>query len=285
MSSLLLNGIIKDIPKIRQELYRGASFFSTIEKILKDEVNYTFGKDGRNQINFDSIGDVRLPFFSMGQINTTHLLGIDELIIFAFYLANKRNYKKVADIGANIGLHTIILLKLGYEVSSFEPDPQHCAQFEVNMVENSVDNAFKLNRVAVSDMDGTVGFTRLNDNSTGSHIAGAKRAYGDLEQFNVDCVQFAKILRQNDLIKADVEGHEAVLLKSTVAADWTSSDALFEIGSYENAQQIYDHMNIIGVSIFPQKIGWRKALSVYDLPAHHTEGSVFISMRSEMNWS
>ena len=30
------------------------------------------------EINFDAIGDVRLPFFSMGQINTTHLLGIDE---------------------------------------------------------------------------------------------------------------------------------------------------------------------------------------------------------------
>ena len=285
MSGHLLDSIVKDIPKIRQELYRGSSFFSTIEKVLKDEVNYTFGKGGRNQVNFDAIGDVRLPFFSMGQINTTHLFGIDELIIFAFYLVNKRNYKKVADIGANIGLHTIILLKLGYEVSSFEPDPRHCAQFEVNMVANSIDSAFKLHRVAVSDIEGSIGFTRVNDNSTGSHITGSKSAYGDLEQFNVDCVQFGKVLRQNDLIKADVEGHEAILLTSTVAADWVSSDALFEIGSYENAKQIYDHMNIIGVSIFSQKIGWRKALSVNDLPTNHTEGSVFISTRSEMNWS
>ena len=32
-----------------------------------------------------------LPYYDMGNINTTHLFGIDELIILSFYLKNKNN--------------------------------------------------------------------------------------------------------------------------------------------------------------------------------------------------
>ena len=281
----MLSGILPEIPKIREALNRETSFFNSIEKALQQEITDIFGEGGPNKIDFDGIGDNKLPFFSMGQINTTHLFGIDELIIFAFYLANKRNYNKVADIGANIGLHSIILRKLGYQVSSFEPDPRHCAQFSENMEANLINDGFALNQVAVSNKVGDIDFTRVTGNTTGSHITGAKGAYGDLEKFSVSCVPFNEILRQHDLVKADVEGHEAVLVSSTNFADWANADLLLEIGSQENANKIYDHLNTIGVSIYSQKIGWRKVGSERDLPKNHREGSVYISTRKEMNWS
>ena len=62
----------------------------------------------------------------MGNIDTTHLFGIDEIIIFSFYyLLKKKKFKSAADLGANIGLHSIVLSKLGYNVKSYEPDTQH----------------------------------------------------------------------------------------------------------------------------------------------------------------
>ena len=36
--------------------------------------------------------------------------------MFAFYYRNREFHKKVADIGANIGLHSIVLSKCGFEV-------------------------------------------------------------------------------------------------------------------------------------------------------------------------
>ena len=45
--------------------------------------------------------------------------------IFLFYFLKRFNYRHVADIGANIGLHSILLSKFGFKVDSYEPDPYH----------------------------------------------------------------------------------------------------------------------------------------------------------------
>ena len=68
-----------------------------------------FGENSNQSANLDFIGEINLPYFSMGAINSTHLFGLDELILFSFYNNTKKIYKKVADLGANIGLHSIVL--------------------------------------------------------------------------------------------------------------------------------------------------------------------------------
>ncbi len=79
-----------------------------------------------SKLYIGKLGYFKFPYFKMGKISSYHLLGLDELIIFAFYkhLKNKK-VKKVADLGANIGMHSLVLDRLGYKVKSFEPDIKH----------------------------------------------------------------------------------------------------------------------------------------------------------------
>ena len=90
-------------------------------------------------------------------------------------------------------------------------------------------------------------------------------------------------LIENQLIK-EAEGHEAVLITSTNLEDWQNADDFLEVGTKENANEIYSHLNQIGVNIFSQKIGWKKAGSVNDIPVSHREGLIFITKKDEMSW-
>ena len=110
----------------------------------------------------------------MGNINSSHLFGLDEMIIFAFYVRNKNRYRRAADIGANIGLHSIVMAKLGLEVDAYEPDPVTYSQLVKNLLLNSVSEKVLTTQKAVSISRGKVNFTRAIGNTTGSHISGAK---------------------------------------------------------------------------------------------------------------
>jgi len=63
----------------------------------------------------------------------TSLYGLDELILFSYYASRAGRYSRAANLGGNIGLHSIILAKLGYEVYCFEPDPLHISRLQENL--------------------------------------------------------------------------------------------------------------------------------------------------------
>src|SRR5690349_11853642 len=73
-------------------------------------------------IPFGPFGPLALPYRRMGAIDSVDLFGLDELILFAFYWANRSRYRRSVDIGANIGLHSIVMARCGLAVRSFEPD-------------------------------------------------------------------------------------------------------------------------------------------------------------------
>ena len=102
----------------------------------------------------------------MGQINSAKLFGLDELILFAFYYTNRNRYKKTLDLGANIGLHTLIMKKLGFQVISYEPDSIHLAQIENVMNLNDLSTEGLTSR-AISDKRGTMDYIRILGNTTG----------------------------------------------------------------------------------------------------------------------
>ena len=194
-------------------------------------------------------------------------------------------YKKVYDIGANIGLHSIMLAKAGYSVTSYEPDPWHYEILNKNIALNDIQENVQAMNKAVSTQTGELEFVRVLGNTTGSHLAGAKKdPYGDLERFKVGVDEFRGIIRSADLIKMDVEGHEAEILLGTNKEDWAQADAIVEIGTLENAEKIFNHLKNIGVNIFSQKNSWKKVEKLEDLPTSHKEGSVFISQKLTMPW-
>jgi hypothetical protein len=140
-------------------------------------------------------------------------------------------------------------------------------------------------REAVSDADGEAEFVRVVNNTTGSHLAGAKaNPYGPLDKFRVPVRSFATLAGECDFAKVDAEGHEVVILRSAPADTWSRLDVMVEVGTAENASALFDHFNRLGVGLFPQKIGWQRAQHADDLPASHREGSLFISRRSALPW-
>jgi len=240
------------------------------------------GGDGR--IDLAPLGPLSFPFERMGAIDSLDLFGLDELILFAFYLRNRGRYRQVADIGANLGLHSLVLARCGFQVRAFEPDPRHAALFAANMQRNQI-TSVQLVEAAVSDQDGEMEFVRVKGNTTGSHLAGAKaNPYGELDRFTVRVQAAAAALKDCDFAKIDAEGHEPAILAAIPAAYWDTLEVMVEIGTPENAEAVFRDFDAMGVGLYPQKRNWTRATRVDDLPTSHREGSLFISRRDETPW-
>jgi len=249
--------------------------YQNFKKILKIKIQKNFFK---RKIKFLGI-DITFPYIEMGNINSTHLFGIDELFLFKFYEKNKTKYKNVCDIGANIGLHSIILDKLGYNVTSFEPDPRH-----VLIAKNNFKiNGSKVNLInkAVSNRSGQSVFTRILGNTTGSFLGNKKRdAYGKLKKFKVDVENGKKIAGKFDLYKIDAEGSEIDILKCFKKSELKKSDFVMEISTEKNARELFNSFKHL--KIFSQKNSWKRVTKLDHVPTSHLEGSIIIS--ENINW-
>ncbi|MDR3623842.1 MAG: FkbM family methyltransferase [Chlamydiales bacterium] len=279
----ILSDILQTLPSIKAFHARTTKPYQLLEKITKPAVEQVFHDNSSEKKPFEPFGNLSLPFFSMGAVNTLDLFGLDELVIFSFYWINRHRYKKALDIGANIGLHSILLSKCGYSVESFEPDPKHFAKLQEMLALNDINNIV-LHQAAVSIKDGTAEFVRVIGNTTSSHLAGSKQPYGDLERFTVPVFDIKKLISSADLIKMDVESHEDQIIMATTKDDWKNTDAFVEIGTEENAEKIYAHLSKLQINMFAQKLGWEKVKKSSDMPISYREGSLFISSKKEMPW-
>jgi len=283
-SSTILSDLIMVLPKVIDNHAPTSQLHLLLKKIARREVEDIFkGSDGQ-PIDFEPFGSLIFPYFKMGAIDSLNLFDLDELIIFSFYFINRNRYKMVMDIGANIGLHTIILSKCGYEVFSFEPDPTHYQILTRNMALNDCRNVYP-NNAAVSSKSGQMEFIRVLGNTTGSHLAGAKKTpYGELEKFQVDVKDINQYIDKVDLIKLDAEGHEKEILLSTKIEIWAKTDAFVEVENVENAKAIYSFFKDSPINLFSQKCNWRKIEHLDDMPVGYRDGSLFISSKSRMPW-
>lgn len=226
---------------------------------------------------------INLPYYSMGKVDTYDLFGPNELILFAFYEHNRERYRKVLDIGANVGLHTMLMMDLGWEVRAFEPDQSIFLRCKENVEHKKWSlppwNVARLSQCAVSDCDGEAQFVRVLDNLTGSHIEGYKQSYGPRETITVKTVDCRPLFDWADLAKIDVEGHESVLLKCLTREHLSHLDLICELRGQEEAAAVLAHISDLGGEIYTQKTDWKPARSMAAMPTKHQEGSIFISSR------
>jgi hypothetical protein len=82
----------------------------------------------------------------------------------------------------------------------------------------------------------------------------------------------------------DVEGQEQNIISKTDKSDWLDTDMIVEIGTFENAEKILNHLNNISVNCFSQKNNWKKVYKLEQMPINHKEGSLFISIDKKMYW-
>jgi len=185
----------------------GTAAYQQLKTQARAEIEKRFSQADATPHAFGPFGTVAMPYTRMGAIDSLDLFGLDELIIFAFYHSNRGRYRQALDIGANLGLHSIILGKCGFNVRAFEPDPKHFAILSANLKANALTNVEPF-QAAVSIQDGQAEFVRVLGNTTGSHLAGAKKSYGDREFFPVVVRAVGPLFASADFAKIDAEGHE-----------------------------------------------------------------------------
>lgn len=282
-SVLSSESLMLALPECAHHARPGTAMYKFLAAAAEDVLTPMFGPNILPMARpFGPFGYINFPYRRMGTIDSLNLFGLDELFIFAFYWENRNIYRRVADVGANIGLHSLIMSRCGYDVTSYEPDPTHILMLRETLRLNALTDV-GIVESAVSDRSGEVEFIRVLNNTTGSHIAGAKpNPYGDTECFQVTTVPASNIIGKFDLVKVDAEGQEAVIILSTCSAQWDYTDVILEIGSVKNAEAIYEHCLDLNLSMFVQKTGWRRARNVEDVPVSYHEGSAFITRRSSM---
>jgi FkbM family methyltransferase len=280
-----LDELIAALPNIAEHHSPTDRTYQILKRVARAEVERIFASSGPQTTSLGPLGTIHFPYHGMGNIDSLDLFGIDELIILSFYAANRDRYQRVLDLGANLGLHSFAMSRCGFEVKAFEPDPRHVAILQETLRNNEL-RGVTLVQAAVSVEAGTHEFVRVLGNTTGSHLAGAKSdPYGELERFVVDIQPIKPLLAWADLAKIDIEGHEAVVLTSTTADDWSRTDAIVEIGTAANAELVFEHFKSIGVGLFAQKIGWSRVTGLGDMPTSHRDGSLFITRQAAMPWS
>ena len=211
---------------------------------LKKKLNSKIKKNNNYiEVNTRKVGLLKFANIDLKSINILDLFNINEQLAFNFYVKNKKNYKKVCDIGANIGIHTTILSKIGYNVTAFEPDAIHFKLLRKNLNLNKL--SATLIQSAVYNCDGWLKFIRVVDHSPKSHLDVSKKnvnSFGKKISFKVKVLNFRKIINNFDLIKIDAEGSEAKIIKSLKKSSDFTSDILLEISNKKNANSIYKHL-------------------------------------------
>jgi len=268
----------------RPELHvHSSAFYRLCKATARAAVEQLFSASERVAQPFGPFGSLSMPYTKMGAIDSLDLFGIDELIIFAFYNANRGRYSHVLDIGANLGLHSTVMARCGFLVKAFEPDPWHYGLLSGNLAANAATTVTPF-KEAVSVSDGEAQFVRVLGNTTGSHLAGSKDSYGKKEFFTVSTRAVQPLFEWADLAKIDAEGHEKELLLKATREIMQKLDIIVEIGNPENAKAVFGYFQSIGIGMYAQKIGWSRVQRVNDVPTSHREGSLFISAKPAMPW-
>ena len=137
---------------------------------------------------------------------------------FRFLVKNCRRDSVALDVGANIGIISLILAQVldKGEVLAFEPGVQNFDLLQRNLNANGVSNVRAV-KTALSD---TIGEGRFSEESAYGGMVGGYRKEAEsvyeVELSTIDAVVAESGLREIDLIKIDVEGHETAVLAGAV---------------------------------------------------------------------
>ena len=230
--------------------------------------------------NFGPFGKLNFPYIKMGNIDSLHLFGDTELMILAMYRHNRGRWKRCLDIGANLGLHSICMAKMGMQLHAYEPDEEHFQKLCANLVANKCTAEVAVFQLAVHTSNGTANFIRVLNNLTGNHLEGYKQSYGPRETVQVRTIDCRKLWSDADFAKIDSEGNEAELLLTLTKADMQHLSLVAEVRNAVNAGRIFNHfIQVLNVPIWSQKTDWAKVSSFDDMPKQNRDGSIFIGHR------
>lgn len=275
----LVQHIFDFLPTIRKLHNTRNPFLSLVHK----EVEKFYLNRPNDRLMINPFQDVVFPSVNLGNIESNvYLHAIEEFVIRTYYARNRDKYKKFFDVGANVGHDSLIAAALGWQVDSFEPDPENFDQLENNIRLNGFAN-IRTHCKAISDTSGELKFLRVKGNLSASHIAGSRSYYGEVDKIKVHAITFTDVGLLPDLMKMNIEGHEATVLRSIPLPAWRKFDCFVALHSEEIRDSVFSHFDKTDVNIFSQKIGWEKPSVAKDCSLEK-QGYIFLSMRQEMPW-
>ena len=171
---------------------------------FKDGLGYTYNSPIHNQSSF-----------------ITYMNGYRDYNVYGFYKKWLRPNDCVVDVGANIGTHLLPMAGLlGDEglVIGYEVDCEVCSLLEQSCVQNKIGNTM-LRCCAISDRAGVINLNRnyINRGQTSvSHSGQLGGLVGNAVTLDED-VDLLIGEREVNLIKIDVEGHEAEVIRGAMS--------------------------------------------------------------------
>lgn len=266
------------IKKYFPKLNSNSTNFKNLDKYI-NFISSKYNLKKNKSYFFKNIGKVIFPYTNLGKVESYDLIfNPNEFIVFYLYgLLKKINKRKfAADFGANLGLHSIILNKLGYNVEAYEPDPETFKKLKKNIKLNKLKNV-KLKKYAVFSKSGQINFTRLNDNLTGSHIENLKKSYGSKKHFKVKMIDIKDLIHKFDLVKLDIESAEANVICRLNKKNFLNKDFIIEIGNLQNAKKIFNFLKKNRFSFYSQKSNFKKVKYFNQMPVSHKDGALIIT--------
>jgi FkbM family methyltransferase len=170
-----------------------------------------------DEVIVDWIGGTRLAARrGMTGVTGNIYAGLHEFADMAFVLHFLRSSDLFADVGANVGSYTILASGVvRCHTVAFEPDPLTAAALERNVNLNQIANLVEIRVAAVGERHGIVRFSTGLD--TENHVVSAVDPSGRDVPIQTLDQTFLDSGRIPALIKLDVEGYEAEVLRGALA--------------------------------------------------------------------
>jgi len=182
--------------------------------MLRYAYEYVLPK-GELQLSVDDFdGDLRM------QVDVREIIGINLWHRPGFFEKNERKLfceaivpgSVVLDVGANIGIYTLLAAKRGAKVFAVEADPRNVEMLQYHVHLNGFDDLVTIFPVAVSDREGTATLYRSPGNSGHSNL------FDGIDPVQVPCLTIDSLgLPPIDVCKMDIEGNELKALKGMEA--------------------------------------------------------------------
>ena len=188
--------------------FRGIGSIQRFYQIVLPKAELHLGVD-----DFD--GDLRLE-----NLDPRETIGMNVWHRPEFYNKNQRRLFcdaikpgcTVLDVGANIGVYTLLAAKRGARVFAIEADPQNAEMLRRNIHLNGFDDRVTVFPIAVSEQEGVVTLFRSKGNSGRSNL------FSGTDPVRVSCRTIDSLeLPPIDVCKMDIEGSELSALRGMEA--------------------------------------------------------------------
>lgn len=141
-------------------------------------------------------------------INVWHAPGLWEKKERELFCSAVRPGTVVLDVGANVGIYTLLAAKRGASVFACEPDPANLLALHTHININGLSDRVTVLEMAATDYSRPMSLYRNPANSGGSTLVGSGNGIA-VEGRTIDSLNLPPI----DICKMDVEGSEIVALR------------------------------------------------------------------------